>query len=94
LCREPAACAPPLPASPGAVWDGRWQVGAVPEGLEVGALGAASAALARRERRGLPARVLAGLPALRRAGAVVGVPALGLGTAAELTFAPRGGPLG
>ena len=94
LCREPAACAPPLPASPGAVWDDRWQVDVVPEGLEVGALGAASAALVRRERRGLPARVLAGLPALRRAGAVVGVPALGLGTAAELTFAPRGGPLG
>ena len=94
LCREPAACAPPLSAEAGMVWDGRWRVGTVPEGLEIGALGAASAALTRRERRGLPARVLAGLPALWRAGAVQGVPVLGLGTAAELTFAPRGGPLG
>lgn len=94
LCREPAACAPPLPAAPGAVWDGRWRVGVAPDGLWIGALGAASARVARRERRGLPARVLAGLPALWRAGAVQGVPALGLGTAAELTFAPVGGPLG
>jgi tRNA(Ile)-lysidine synthase len=94
LCREPSACAPPSPAGEGVLWDGRWLVEAVPDGFTIGALGAASAAMPRRERRGLSARVLAGLPALWRDGAVQGVPALGLGTAAELTFAPRGGPLG
>jgi tRNA(Ile)-lysidine synthase len=94
LCREPSMCAPPLPAGAGVVWDGRWRVGAVPEGFTIGALGAASAAVPRAERRGLPARILAGLPALWRDGALQGVPALGLGTGAELTFAPRGGPLG
>ncbi|MFC7609649.1 hypothetical protein [Teichococcus aestuarii] len=26
LCREPAACAPPVPAAPGAMWDDRWRL--------------------------------------------------------------------
>lgn len=94
LCREVAGCAPPLPARPGNCWDGRWRVLAAPIGSEIGALGTDSVGLARAARRGLPARVLAGLPALRRHGEVVAVPALGLGEGAELVFDPAGGPLG
>jgi tRNA(Ile)-lysidine synthase len=94
LCREPSACAPAIPPVPGRVWDGRWLILAAPRDSMVGALGQAASQLERRERRGLPARVLAGLPAVWRDGVVQEVPALGIGTAAELTFAPRGGPLG
>ncbi|MFC7552084.1 hypothetical protein ACFQU7_07225 [Pseudoroseomonas wenyumeiae] len=94
LCREAAACAPPLPATIGARWDGRWRVLAAPEGSSIGALGPESAGVARAARRGMPARVLAGLPALRRGGEVVAVPALGLGEGARLAFDPAGGPLG
>jgi tRNA(Ile)-lysidine synthase len=79
---------------PGLRWDGRWRVEQAPEGTTIGALGAESAGLARAARRGMPARVLAGLPALRRGGVVVAVPALGLGEAAQLVFDPAGGPLG
>lgn len=95
LCREPAACAAPVPARPGALWDGRWRLlGPGPGGdVLLGALGAASGRLARGQRRGLPARVLAGLPALWREGAPLAVPALGLGVQARLGFQPRGGAL-
>lgn len=77
LLREPAGAlaAPPVPARPGGVWDGRFRLtgpdaGSDP-GLEVAALGMAGAAALRRlpaTRRaaaGLPAAVLAGLPAIR-----------------------------
>lgn len=94
LCREAAACAPPLPATPGTRWDGRWRVLAAPEGSSIGALRLESAEVARAARRGMPARVLAGLPALRRGGELVAVPALGLGEGARLVFDPAGGPLG
>jgi tRNA(Ile)-lysidine synthase len=94
LCREAAACPPSQSAMPGLRWDGRWRVEQAPEGTTIGALGAESAGLARAARRGMPARVLAGLPALRRGGVVVAVPALGLGEAAQLVFDPAGGPLG
>jgi tRNA(Ile)-lysidine synthase len=93
LCREPAACAPPVPAVPGTLWDGRWLVQAAPEGTAIGALGQASAGLEKRARQGLPARVLAGLPALWRDSAVLGIPALGLGVASKTIFAPSSGPL-
>lgn len=94
LCREPAACAPPIPAVPGAVWDGRWRLTAVADpGLLWGALGSAATRLERAVRRGLPARVLAGLPALWRGGELAGVPHLQLGLPAEAGFAPAGGPL-
>lgn len=100
LCREPAACAPPVPAAPGAMWDGRWRLRATwrapeaEEGLWLGALGGAeAAALPRAVRRGLPARVLAGLPALWRGGEAVSVPPLGLGWPVAADFAPSGGPL-
>ena len=97
LSREPAACAAPVPARPGAVWDGRWRLATVREGglalegLVLGALGPGR--LRRAERRGLPAPVAAGLPALWRGGALVGVPALGLGVAAKAEFSPAGGPI-
>jgi tRNA(Ile)-lysidine synthase len=94
LCREAAACAPPLPAGPGCRWDGRWRVARAPEATEVGPLGREAEGLDRAARRGLLARVLAGLPALRRDGLVVSVPALRLGEGAELCFEPCGGPLG
>jgi tRNA(Ile)-lysidine synthase len=94
LCREAAACAPPLPARPGCRWDSRWRVVRAPEATLVGPLGRDAAGLDRAARRGLPARVLAGLPALRRAGVVVSVPALGLGEGGRLRFEPSGGPLG
>ncbi|WP_176559654.1 tRNA lysidine(34) synthetase TilS [Teichococcus rhizosphaerae] len=96
LCREPAACAPPVPAEPGALWDGRWRLrGSLPEaGLLLGALGSAgAAALPRAARRGLPARVLAGLPALWRGGVAVSVPPLAHGLPAQADFVPSGGPL-
>jgi len=94
LCREPAACAPPILAVPGAVWDGRWRLTAVTEpGLLWGALGGAATRLERSVRRGLPARVLAVLPALWRGGELAGVPGLQLGMPAEAGFAPAGGPL-
>ncbi|MXP65865.1 tRNA lysidine(34) synthetase TilS [Roseomonas sp. M0104] len=95
LCREPAACAPPVPARAGAVWDGRWRLLGQPGGEELrwGALGTAAAGLDRAARRGLPARVLAGLPALWREDCPVGIPCLGLGVAADAVFAPAGGPL-
>ncbi|KAA2214918.1 tRNA lysidine(34) synthetase TilS [Teichococcus oryzae] len=92
LCREPAACASAVPALPGQVWDGRWRVaGAVAPGLMLGALGPAAAALPRKLRRGLPARVLAGLPAFWRDGTLAGVPALEGGPG--LLFDPARGAL-
>jgi len=66
LAREPAACAPPVPALAGAVWDRRFRLAqTVPDGM-VGALGD-DAALYRKPS-GLPALVLRGLPCLRLGG--------------------------
>nr|WP_237182443.1 tRNA lysidine(34) synthetase TilS [Roseomonas marmotae] len=93
LCREAAACALPVLAVAGVRWDGRWRVLRVVEGATIGALGRDAAWLPRPARRGLPARVLAGLPALRRGGAILSVPALRLGVGGELCFDPAGGPL-
>ncbi|MDJ0389888.1 tRNA lysidine(34) synthetase TilS [Roseomonas sp. E05] len=95
LCREPAACAPPVPALRDALWDGRWRLLAPPAGpaLRWGALGAAATGLDRAARRDLPTRVLAGLPALWRDDCLAGVPCLGFGIAADALFAPAGGPL-
>ncbi len=69
LVRETSALAPAIAARPGALWDGRFRLGASPswaDGANLGALGP----LARRQfpgARHLPAAVLAGLPALRLA---------------------------
>jgi tRNA(Ile)-lysidine synthase len=89
LCREPAACAPPVPAVQGSVWDGRWRMARGPEGCELGALGVFPPLRGR-----MPARVLAGLPALRRDGAVLAVPALGFGAPAALLPVAPGGAVG
>ncbi len=78
VCREPAAVAPPVPALPGVVvhWDGRFCLylpTAAPEGLSLGALGAAKLDVVPA----LPAVARAGLPALRDDRSVAAVPALG-----------------
>ncbi|WP_278247646.1 tRNA lysidine(34) synthetase TilS [Teichococcus deserti] len=100
LVREPVACAPPVPALDGAAWDGRWRLrGHPPDGFLLGALGAARAGgLDRKRRRGWPARLLAGLPALWHPGdpaAAPSIPALedGPGTPFRLDFCPAGGAI-
>lgn len=93
VCREPSACAPPVIARPGVTWDGRWRVEDAPPGATLGALGATgAAALPRETQRDLPAAVLSGLPALRRRGALLGVPPLGSGEG-RLSLLPSAGPL-
>lgn len=78
LTREPAAMAPAVPAQPGALWDGRFRLTAaadLPPGLVLGALG--RAALRKLPAaRGVPASVLATLPALWRGAELVAVPQL------------------
>jgi tRNA(Ile)-lysidine synthase len=92
LCREGAACAPPVAALPATVWDGRWRLASAPPGLLLGALGPAASGLNRAALHGLPARVLFGLPALWDGEKLLAVPALGLGPPVRLDFAPAGGP--
>jgi len=66
LAREPAACAAPVPAVAGAVWDGRFrQDQTVPDGF-LGALGV-DAPRYRKTNRDLPSVVLRGLPCVRTA---------------------------
>ena len=89
LCREPAACAPPVPARPGCCWDGRWRVLAAPSDATVGALGPD---LRRLPRGALPEAVGRGLPALRRGNELLDW--AGPGGTADLRFAPAGGPPG
>jgi tRNA(Ile)-lysidine synthase len=75
--REPAAMAPPVPARPGAVWDGRFRLGdaaVVPPDATLGALGDAAAPL--RRFSSLPAAVLRTLPAIRRGETLLAVPHL------------------
>jgi tRNA(Ile)-lysidine synthase len=94
VVREAAAVAPPVPATPGAVWDGRFRIAAdaaVLPGAELGALGEDYLALPGRQR--LAASVLPVLPAVRVKGAVVAVPHLGYPDAEScrrwcLVFAP------
>ena len=90
LCREPARCAPGVPALSGAVWDGRWLVVEAPAGTVVGALGPGGG------RGGLPALVAAGLPAIRDGeGRLVAVPGLpgGAREGIRVEFRPIEGPL-
>lgn len=95
LVREAAAMAPPVPAMPGATWDGRFRLSPrarpVP-GWQLGALGPAASGL-RRLRPDWPAAVLQALPALWEGPRLVAVPALGYPDAATcaglgLRFAP------
>lgn len=95
LVREAAAMRPPVPAEPGAVWDGRFRIGRaaiVPPGTTIGALGGDAARLRRHSP--LPAAVLQTLPALRRGNSLVAVPLLGYPdptacAALAVTFCPR-----
>jgi len=64
LAREPAACAPPVPATQGARWDGRFTLLAEPgPGRSFGALGVDAEKFRRYNE--LPAAVLRSMPALR-----------------------------
>ena len=95
LVREEAAQARPVPARPGARWDGRFRLGenATPRAAAMlGALGSAAAGL--RKHSHLPSAVLRSLPALRVADQLLAVPHLGYPDAAAcrdwpLTFCPR-----
>ena len=75
--REPGAMAPPVPAKPGIVWDGRFRLGAaalVPPDATLGALGDDAARL--RHLSPLPSAVLRTLPAVRLDAALLAVPHL------------------
>ncbi len=77
VVREEAAMAAPIPARPGATWDGRFRIRHAPateEGLWLGALADDAARL--RRHAALPSAVLRTLPALRRNGMLVAVPVL------------------
>jgi tRNA(Ile)-lysidine synthase len=86
LCREPAACAPPVAARRGATWDGRWHLDRDVPAATLGAPGADLARLGPIARRGMPAAVLRGCPVLRHGdGRVELLPA-------GASFRPAGGP--
>jgi tRNA(Ile)-lysidine synthase len=73
LCREVVACAAPITARPGATWDSRFQIVAVPDNADtIGQLGAGAAQF--RSRSGLPSAILRSLPAFFRNGTLVAVP--------------------
>jgi tRNA(Ile)-lysidine synthase len=77
VVREAAAMADPVPARPGATWDGRFRLAGdatPPEEATIGALAADAAAL--RRHSDLPAAVLWTLPAIRRREMLVAVPHL------------------
>jgi tRNA(Ile)-lysidine synthase len=64
LAREPASCAPPVPAVAGAVWDRRFRLRESPgTGIMFGALGADAAKF--RQAFDLPSFVLRAMPCLR-----------------------------
>jgi tRNA(Ile)-lysidine synthase len=75
--REPAAMASPIPAQPGAIWDGRFRLGAearVPSGATLGPLGDDAARFRRLSP--LPSAVLRTLPAVRCGSVLLAVPHL------------------
>jgi len=63
LAREPAACAGPIPAVAGALWDNRFRLQTGEPGASFGALGPDAAVF--RKNTGLPSVVLQTMPALR-----------------------------
>ncbi len=75
LTRETAAMAPPVAASAGAVWDGRFRMASGVPGAQVGALGLDAAQ--HRTSSELPGDVLRTLPAFRYDGLLSAVPHLG-----------------
>jgi tRNA(Ile)-lysidine synthase len=81
LVRETAACAPPIPARRGQIWDGRF---CLLDDVEDGLCGAAGAEAAMfRNVSNLPAAVLGGLPCIRLPGSSGAKPRL-----AKAFFAP------
>lgn len=66
LVREPAACAPPVSAVEGTVWDGRFRLTEPCTAATFGALGLDAPKF--RHGSNLPAAVLRGLPCIRPAG--------------------------
>lgn len=96
VLRDPGLVGPPVPASRGAVWDRRFRLlGPGRAGWTIGALGADAAGL--RRDAGLPAAVMAALPAIRDGhGRLAAVPALDYPSPAAcadfaLVFAPGAG---
>jgi tRNA(Ile)-lysidine synthase len=84
--REPARAAPPVALGAATVWDGRWRIlwsGPVPEGAEVGALGADGLAEAGRPS-GASAEAMRTTPAVRRDGRLLSAPLSGYGPGAEV----------
>jgi tRNA(Ile)-lysidine synthase len=80
LAREPAACAPPVPAMDGAVWDRRFRLRAAAEpGMMLGALGGEATKF--RQSLDLPGFILHAMPCLRG-------PAGGLTFPAPVIFTP------
>lgn len=85
LRREPGRVAGPVPAAPGALWDGRWRLGTegpVPEGAEIGALGRAAPA----RPPGIAAETLAATPAVRLGDRLLAAPVAGLPGGWEAQF--------
>ena len=77
LVREAAAMAPPVPATPGAVWDSRFRLSSTaqaPEQAMLGALGPDAARLRRFSP--LPSAALQALPTIRLRNLLVAVPHL------------------
>jgi tRNA(Ile)-lysidine synthase len=95
LVREAVAMAAPLPAMPGALWDGRYRLAndaVLPDGATLGALGEQDASTLPGESA-LPAAVRQTLPTLRLGATILAVPHLGYPGAAacaraHLTFSP------
>ena len=97
LLREAAGLAPPVPAQPGAIWDGRFRLaGAGGDGFVIGPAGQAARRLPRPAA--IPAAVVPTLPALHRNGVLAVLPALAypLSDVADrhgFVFAPIAGPV-
>lgn len=73
FAREPSACAPPIPARLGALWDGRFQLNAAPSpGQSFGALGGDTKNY--KDFNNLPSIILRSLPALRGPDAAISFP--------------------
>lgn len=89
LVREVAHCASGIPATVGAVWDGRFRADAVPAGAtRFGSLGSHAARIAGA--RQLPAAILRGLPTFFRDDTVLAVPHLCIGPDCIVTFTAQG----
>ena len=89
LVREAAACARPIPAVEGALWDGRFRIRHAPPGARtLGALGPSP--VDRRAAARLPAALRQTLPAFFGDQGVLAVPHLGIGPACAVAFVPPG----